>query len=205
MRRVLALLVFAAALASSPVAVFVNGVRTTEVVVSQGKVYVSLEALRQAGAEVARRSDGWSVQFVPVGGRMQVEAVEGLQDDWLSNGTWRVRASQASPAPNPFFGSRPGYTLRLEFRNLARTPLSLLESGLERIQLLDDQNRILEAASWNQQYEKLPPGGGAEVVLRFGSRDYNLNPGPPAKLLILFRSSGGKPALPHFRIALKGP
>jgi len=195
--------ILALALAASTPAVFINGVRTGDVVVSQGKVYISLEALKQAGAEVSRRPDGWSVQFVPVGGRMQVEAVEGLQDDWISNGTWRVRVSNLAPIPNPFFASRPGYSLRLEFRNLARTPESLSGTGLDRIQLIDNQNNTLVAADWTQRYDRIPPGGGAEVTLRFGAQDPRLTPGPPAKLLVLFRPSGGKPALPHFRIALK--
>ncbi|WP_027882440.1 hypothetical protein [Meiothermus rufus] len=209
MKRTLTLLGLSLALllglAASIPAVYLNGARTTEVVVIQGKVYVALEALQKAGAEVSRRPDGWSVQFVPVGGRMRVEAVEGLQDDWLSNGVWRVRASQVAPAPNPFFASRPGYSLRLEFRNLARTPESLLTTGLDKVQLLDAQGNILEAADWTQRYDKIPPGGGAAVVLRFGLRDHNQTPGSPAKLLLLFRPSGGKPALPHFRVALRGP
>jgi hypothetical protein len=37
------------------VVVFVNGVRTTDVIVSKGKVYISTDALKRAGAEVVSR------------------------------------------------------------------------------------------------------------------------------------------------------
>ncbi len=154
---------------------------------------------------MSRRPDGWSVQFIPVGGRLQVEAVEGLQDEWVSNGAWRVRVSAVAPAPNPFYGTSQGYTLRLEFRNLAKTPQSLFGTGLDRVQLLDTGGQVLEAADWTQRYDRVPPGGGGAAVLRFGLKEAGKTPGAPAKVLILFRPSGGKPALPHFRIALKAP
>jgi hypothetical protein len=113
------------------VVVFVNGVRTTDVIVSKGKVYISTDALKQAGAEVTKRPDGWSVQFIPVGGRMQADAVEGVEGEWVSNGTWRIRISNVQEVPNPF-GSGPGYAVRLEVRNLGRNPQSMHNTGLGR-------------------------------------------------------------------------
>jgi hypothetical protein len=85
------------------VVVFVNGVRTTDVIVSKGKVYISTDALKQAGAEVTKRPDGWSVQFIPVGGRMQADAVEGVEGEWVSNGTWRIRISNVQEGSVAYF------------------------------------------------------------------------------------------------------
>jgi hypothetical protein len=185
------------------VVVFVNGVRTTDVIVSKGKVYISTDALKQAGAEVTKRPDGWSVQFIPVGGRMQADAVEGVEGEWVSNGTWRIRISNVQEVPNPF-GSGPGYAVRLEVRNLGRNPQSMHNTGLDNVQLLDSNNNILSVADWNQKYNSIPPGGGFAVVLRFGDPRNQLESlGRPTKVLVLFRNWGGT-KLPHFRIALKG-
>jgi len=185
------------------VVVFVNGVRTTDVIVSKGKVYISTDALKQAGAEVTKRPDGWSVQFIPVGGRMQADAVEGVEGEWVSNGTWRIRISNVQEIPNPF-GSGPGYAVRLEVRNLGRNPQSMHNTGLDDVQLLDSNNNILSAADWNEKYNSIPPGGGFAVVLRFGDPRNQLESlGRPTKVLVLFRNWGGT-KLPHFRIALKG-
>jgi hypothetical protein len=185
------------------VVVFVNGVRTTDVIVSKGKVYISTDALKQAGAEVTKRPDGWSVQFIPVGGRMQADAVEGVEGEWVSNGTWRIRISNVQEVPNPF-GSGPGYAVRLEVRNLGRNPQSMHNTGLDNVQLLDSNNNILSVADWNEKYNSIPPGGGFAVVLRFGDPRNQLDSlGRPTKVLVLFRNWGGT-KLPHFRIALKG-
>jgi hypothetical protein len=185
------------------VVVFVNGVRTTDVIVSKGKVYISTDALKQAGAEVTKRPDGWSVQFIPVGGRMQADAVEGVEGEWVSNGTWRIRISNVQEIPNPF-GSGPSYAVRLEVRNLGRNPQSMHNTGLDNVQLLDSNNNILSVADWNEKYNSIPPGGGFAVVLRFGDPRNQLESlGRPTKVLVLFRNWGGT-KLPHFRIALKG-
>jgi|YNPBryulayer2012_1023412.scaffolds.fasta_scaffold02394_3 hypothetical protein len=185
------------------VVVFVNGVRTTDVIVSKGKVYISTDALKQAGAEVTKRPDGWSVQFIPVGGRMQADAVEGVEGEWVSNGTWRIRISNVQEVPNPF-GSGPGYAVRLEVRNLGRNPQSMHNTGLDNVQLLDSNNNILSVTDWNEKYNSIPPGGGFAVVLRFGDPRNQLDSlGRPTKVLVLFRNWGGT-KLPHFRIALKG-
>jgi hypothetical protein len=185
------------------VVVFVNGVRTTDVIVSKGKVYISTDALKQAGAEVTKRPDGWSVQFIPVGGRMQADAVEGVEGEWVSNGTWRIRISNVQEVPNPF-GSGPGYAVRLEVRNLGRSSQSMHGTGFDNIQLLDSNNNILSVEDWNEKYNSIPPGGGFAVVLRFGDPRNQLESlGRPTKVLVLFRNWGGT-KLPHFRIALKG-
>ena len=197
------LLAAALALGGAAAVVFVNGVRTTDVIVSQGKVYISTDALQRAGAEVTRRPDGWSVQFIPVGGRMQADAVEGVEEEWISNGTWRIRISNVQEIPNPF-GRGPGYAVRLEARNLSRGSATMHGTGFDKVQLLDSNNNTLSVADWTEKYNSIPPGGGFAVILRFGDPRNQLESlGRPTKVLVLFRSTGGK-KLPHFRIALKG-
>ena len=197
------LLAASLALGGAAAVVFVNGVRTTDVIVSQGKVYISTDALQRAGAEVTRRPDGWSVQFIPVGGRMQADAVEGVEEEWISNGTWRIRISNVQEIPNPF-GRGPGYAVRLEVRNMGRSPQSMHGTGLDKIQLLDSNNNTLSAADWTEKFNSIPPGGGFAVILRFGDPRNQLESlGRPTKVLVLFKPWGGK-KLPHFRIALKG-
>jgi hypothetical protein len=197
------LLAASLAVGGAAAVVFVNGMRTTDVIVSGGKVYISTDALKRAGAEVTRRPDGWSVQFIPVGGRMQADAVEGVEGEWVSNGTWRIRISNVQEIPNPF-GRGPGYAVRLEVRNLGRSPQSMHNTGLDNVQLLDSNDNILSVADWDEKYNRIPPGGGFAVVLRFGDPHNRLESlGRPTKVLVLFRNSGGT-TLPHFRIALKG-
>lgn len=186
--------------------VFVNGIRTSDVLLSGGKVYISAEALQKAGAEVTRRPDGWSIQFIPVGGRLQVEAVEGLEAEWISNGVWRIRVSEVQPVANPF-GRGEGYAVRVEVRNLGTRPASLNGSGLDKVQLIDADGNTLSLSDtfFKDRYTSVPPAGGFVNILRFGDPQNKLQtPGRPTKLLVLFRPSGGKPSLPHFRITLKG-
>lgn len=186
-------------------AVFVNGVKTSDFLVSGGKVYVSTDALAKAGAEVTRRPDGLSVQFIPVGGRMQVDAVEGVMGEWISNGTWRVRVSEVAAVNNPF-GPGPGFSVRLEMRNLTKGSLSAHGSGLDKVQLIDSEGNVLSVSdsSFKDRYVTVPPAGGFVNVLRFGDpRNTIQKAGQPAKLMLLFRGVGGKRALPHVRIALK--
>jgi hypothetical protein len=70
--------------------VFINGKETREVLVSNNKVYVSVAALREAGAVVSQS-----------GSRLDNEMIEGRVGEWLSNGTWRVRVSKVEPIREP--------------------------------------------------------------------------------------------------------
>jgi hypothetical protein len=70
--------------------VFTNGKETREVLVSNNKVYVSVAALREAGAVVSQS-----------GSRLDNEMIEGRVGEWLSNGTWRVRVSKVEPSREP--------------------------------------------------------------------------------------------------------
>jgi hypothetical protein len=187
------------------VRVSINGRETQDVLVSKNKVYVSVEALRKAGAVVSQSDNQIDIQFEPLRGQLQGDMFEGRIGEWLSNGTWRVRVSKVEPISNPF-GPGPGFAVTVEFRNLTRQTISLHGTGFDNFQLQDDQgNRLSVAAGgdYDRVYNSIVQGSGFTAVLRFGDRHNQLEQlGQPDKLLILFRPWGGKPALKGFRIFL---
>jgi len=187
--------------------VFINGKETKEVLVSNNKVYVSVAALREAGAVVSQSGGRLDIQFEPLRGRLQGDMIEGRIGEWLSNGTWRVRVSKVEPAQNPF-GRGQGFTATVEFRNLTPNTISLFGSGLDRVLLLDDAGNQLSCAdnSFQQKYRSIVRADGFTAELKFGDPNNQLSElGQPDKLLVQFRASGGKPALRGFRIFLKEP
>ncbi len=179
----------------------VNGqAQSTPAIVVNGKTYVPLEALQKAGAQASLQGNELRVQFIPVGGQQQATLLEGKKGEWLSNGTWRLRVLGIEPGTNPFFGSGPGYLVRVEVRNLTGGRLSLLKSGFDNFQLLDNRGNKLVAASFGEQYTDIPQADGLVLNLRFGPNPKLEEIGAPDKLLVNFRSSGGKPALKGFRV-----
>jgi hypothetical protein len=99
--------------------VFINGRQTQEVLVSNNRVFVSVAALREAGAVVTQSDNRIDIQFEPLRGRLQGDMIEGQLGEWLSNGTWRVRVSKVEPIQNPF-GTGPGYAVTMEFCSVAK-------------------------------------------------------------------------------------
>lgn len=181
----------------------VNGqAQTTPAIVVNGKTYVPLEALQKAGAQASLQGGELRVQFIPVGGQQQALLLEGKKGEWLSNGTWRLRVLEIAPGTNPFFGSGPGYVVRVEVRNLTSGKTSLLKTGFDGFQLLDNQGNKLVAASFGEQYNDIPQADGVVIALRFGPNPKLEQIGAPDKLLVNFRSTGGKPALKGFRVFL---
>jgi len=181
----------------------VNGqAQASPAIVVEGKTYVPLEALQKAGAQVSLSGNEVRVQFIPVGGQEQALLLEGKKGEWLSNGTWRLRVLEVAPGTNPFFGSGPGYVVRVEVRNLTSGRLSLHKTGFDGFQLLDNRGNKLVAASFGEQYTDLPQADGVLITLRFGPNPKLDEIGAPDKLLVNFRPSGGKPALRGFRVFL---
>ena len=181
----------------------VNGqAQASPAIVVEGKTYVPLEALQKAGAQVSLSGNEVRVQFIPVGGQEQTLLLEGKKGEWLSNGTWRLRVLEVAPGTNPFFGSGPGYVVRVEVRNLTSGRLSLHKTGFDGFQLLDNRGNKLVAASFGEQYTDLPQADGVLITLRFGPNPKLDEIGAPDKLLVNFRPSGGKPALRGFRVFL---
>lgn len=197
--------VIAAAVFFAP-SLVVNGKAVPDgVVTKNGKTYVSLAALKAAGAEVLTNESKITVNFSPPAGRNQVDAVEGKLGYWLENNLWRVKVSSVTAGDNPF-GRGPGMVAEVEFRNLSKKPMAPFASGMDKIQLIDDQGHVLNFSqqSFRQFFRDVAPGGSITETLRFGDQQGVIDSvGAGDKLMIFFRVSGGKKAK-DFRVFLRG-
>lgn len=191
----------------APTLLVVNGKQTPNgLLVSKGKTFVSLEALKQGGAQVEVTATKVSVNFVPLGGRNQVDAVEGRPEEWLQNDLWRIRVESVEPGANPF-GRGPGWVARIEFRNLSTKPVSPFQSGMDKLQVIDDKNQVLafSQSSFKQFFRDVAPGGSVTETITFGDQEGSVSElGAPAKLMVFFRLSGGKKSK-DFRVFLAPP
>ena len=145
-----------------------------------------------------------SIQFTPLGGRNQMDLIEGVAGEWVNNDTWRIRVGKVKETTNPFSGRGPGYEVEMEFRNVSPRALSLHGSGLDKIQLVDSDNNQLTvgSASFSARSQSVPHGGAVTNRLRFGIASGGASRlGKADKVLITFRPFGGKP-LRGFRIKL---
>lgn len=198
------LFAFGAGLAFAPKLV-VNGQPVANgVVVSGGKTYVSLAALKAAGAEVSATSSTISVDFSPPAGRNQVDAVEGKLGYWLENNLWRVKVNSIEAAPNPFTKG-PGFVAEIEFRNLGKKPISPFASGMDKLQVIDLQGRVVSFSqgTFKQFFRDVAPGGAITERIQFGDQQGVITElGAGDKLMIFFRTSGGKKAK-DFRVFLR--
>lgn len=179
---------------------------TTGAIQSGGKWYVPVEELKKAGAEVTQASGRLSVQFKPMQDRLQVNAVEGVKGEWIQNERFRVRVLGITEVKNPF-GRGPGYSVKIEIRNLAKQAVNWGTSGSPEMQFIDSNGKVLTygATSFKDQYTSLAPGNGFTNDITFGDRSNQLTElGKPDKLVILFKVSGGK-KLQDLRIDLRDP
>lgn len=185
--------------------VVINGRTYAKGAIDQGgKTYVSLDALKSAGAQVSVSGGVVNVGFVPLGGRNQVDAVEGKLEEWIQNTLWRIRVESIEPAPNPF-GRGPGFVAKIAFRNLSGRPISPFASGMDKITIVDSSQQVF---SFNQQsfkhfFQDVAPGGEIQESILLGDAANKIAVvGSPEKLMVFFRSSGGKKAK-DFRVFLK--
>lgn len=208
MRRSTFLIAFASVsvlvLAAQAIKVTVNGKPDPAAIVKDGKVFVSEDALRAAGASVTKSNGSVNITFQPTAGRNQVEAAEGKVGDWLSNGTWRLRVTKVETAPNPF-GKGPGFKVTLEMRNLSPRALAPFASGLDKLQFVDSKGTTLSfnQGSFKDFFKEIAPGNGFTNEVLFGDpANAVAEVGDADKLLVLFRATGGK-TLPNFRVDLR--
>lgn len=193
--------------AFAPTLAVVNGKSVPNgVLVSKGKSYISLEALKQGGAQVTATASQISVNFVPLGGRNQVDAVEGTPGEWLQNESWRIRVESVEPGDNPF-GRGPGFVAKIEFRNMSSKTISPFQSGMDKLQVIDDRNQNFHfsQATFKQFFRDVAPGGAITETIAFGDQQGVIaERGVPTKLMLFFRVSGGKKSK-NFRVFLTPP
>lgn len=186
----------------------INGtVYPDALLVSEGRSYVAVDALRQAGAQITVTDTRLSIQFQPLAGREQADAFEGFLGEWVQNDAWRIRVTKVEKVPSPF-GRGPGVAVEFELRNLDRRAVSPFASGMDRLQVVDDKGRILglAAQSFAAIYDSVPPAGSVTARALFGDpQNATSEIGEPDKLLVTFRATGGRPARKGFRIFLREP
>ncbi len=186
--------VASAALISSKVTVSLAGKSVTvDSVVVGGKTYVSLDQLK--------------AQLNAKGGANQLGATEGIQNEWLFNGVWRLRVSNVA-----WNSEQESWDVTVELRNGYKSSLKASDAGFAFngsdgfFLTIEDGNTVepfLNAGSDIQDaigYKSLPPGGGSIIKIPFrGTADKK-----PVKLLVEFKPKAGFPLVkdPSFRIDL---
>lgn len=158
-------------------------------IVQNGTTYVSSDALKAAGIAVTVK--GRVVSLAPVGGANQVAALEGCLNEWMFNGIWRVRVTDARPIP----GDRHGRSYRFEFRNGTTTSgFAPSGTGWGGIQLALDSGTTVPAENVNEVSD--PPyvaGGSHAQVINFYWDDPART---PQRLLVLFNANEMNTSMP---------
>ncbi|MFC6659090.1 hypothetical protein [Deinococcus multiflagellatus] len=83
-----------------------------------GRTYVALDQLQKA--------------LAAAGGANQLGAAEGCLNEWLFNGTWRLRATAVKYVPDAGNGNYYGWVVTTEIRNGGKQLLSLYNTGIEK-------------------------------------------------------------------------
>lgn len=175
--------------------VVVNGLKSANgAIVQDGVTYISAEALKQGGAQVSSTDAQVTVNFLPLDGRNQVDAVEGKLEEWIQNEVWRMRVVSVETGTNPF-GRGPGFAAKVEFRNLGKSAISPFQSGLDKIQVIDSKGQVLafNQGTFKHFFRDVAPGGQITETIQFGDQSNVISAvGEPEKLIAFFRKSGGK-------------
>jgi hypothetical protein len=184
--------------------VFINGKEYSDSIVSNGKYYVSVSSLKDAGALVNVSDKKIDIQFDPLKGRLQGDMIEGNLQEWLSNGTWRVYVHNVEKLTD-YNVYKVAVKVTIEFRNISNSTLSLNSSGTDQFILLDDKGNKLSPIA-DREYDKLfyssiVKADGVKVTLTFADIYNRLEElGNLDKIMITFRPSGGSKPLKGFRI-----
>lgn len=148
-----------------------------EVVEIDGRSYVSLDALRDAGMLVTPVDGGWSLLFGPpvTGGAGQLRALEGCAGTLLYNGVWRFQVERVERYVER---SLRGWDVHVEIRNGTDRTLAPRDLGFhplhDGIVLVLESGRVLTMGTGyvgqiQQQllFRQRPPAASAATVFRF--------------------------------------
>ncbi|WP_221090646.1 hypothetical protein [Deinococcus aquaedulcis] len=146
-----------------------------------GRTYVALDQLQKA--------------LTAGGGANQLGAAEGCLNEWLFNGTWRLRATAVKYVPDAGNGNYYGWVVTTEIRNGGKQLLNLANTGIEFGVSLALKNGNTKALGLNgiasafKTGTDLPPGAGLVMDLPFswqGGKPTNaeLQANPPVKLIV---------------------
>lgn len=154
---------------------------TLDTVKVGGRTYVALDQLQKA--------------LTAAGGSTQLGAAEGCLNDWLFNGTWRLRVTAVKYVPDAGNGNSYGWVVTTEFRNGGKQLLNLSNTGIEKgvsLALKDGSTKELGLSGIASAFRTgtdLPPGAGLVMDLPFswqGGTPTNeqLQANPPVKLIV---------------------
>ncbi|NTY01824.1 hypothetical protein [Deinococcus sp. JMULE3] len=146
-----------------------------------GRTYVALDQLQKA--------------LTAAGGSNQLGAAEGCLNEWLFNGTWRLRVTAIKYVPDDRNGNYYGWVATTEIRNGGKQLLNLSNTGIEKgvsLALKDGSTKELGLSGIASAFKTgtdLPPGAGLVMDLPFswqGGTPTNeqLQANPPVKLIV---------------------
>lgn len=189
-----------------------------EVIEVDGRSYVPLDALRDAGMLVTPREGGWTLEFGPpiTGGAGQLGALEGCAGALLFNGVWRFQVERVERYVER---SLRGWNVHVEIRNGTDRTLAPRDLGFhplhDGIVLVLESGRVLTMNTGyvgqiqpQLLFRQLPPGASAATVFRFLDEGDDADPArlvvPVSPDVATFRSEGLAFATdaPSFRIRL---
>ncbi|MBN9502448.1 MAG: hypothetical protein BGO01_13615 [Armatimonadetes bacterium 55-13] len=182
-----ALVAVAAFAAFAPKPLFVNGKKATKGTIEQnGETYIPASALYAAGAEVSIGKDKVSVQFKPVRAQNEQAYVEGLIDEWVTSGSWRIKVSNLEKIENPGGSGGDGFAIDFEAKNVSKKMAQIAYTGVQSVQLVDseDHRYVPTSSSFPGYYADIQPGGGFKNRLELAGE--NVTAGEPTKLIIQF-------------------
>ncbi len=168
----------------------------------EGEVYVPLSMLKAAGAEVAKAGDRVTVRFIPVPGAVQVDAVEGGLDEWLTNGVWRLRVSNPRTEDKIF-------KVDVEIRNATKVALSpAVTTGIKWPEMYSAEGGKMDSLprsdrGWTEiESPELPPGASGKRTLEYWVKEGET----PEKLLVRFELTATRESLMKKKgVAFLGP
>lgn len=189
-----------------------------EVIEVDGRAYVPVDVLRDAGMLVTPRDGGWTLAFGPpiTGGADQLRALEGCTGTLLFNGVWRFQVERFERYVER---SLRGWDVHVEIRNGSDRTLAPRDLGFhplhDGIVLVLESGRVLTmntgyVGQIQQQllFRQIPPGASAATVFRFLDDGDDTDPVrlvvPVSAEIATFRSDGlsFETDAPSFRIRL---
>lgn len=148
-----------------------------EVIEIDGRRYVPLDVLSEAGMIVTTGDDGVSLRFGPPisGGAEQVEAIEACRGSMLFNGVWRFGVNDVERHEQRTIR---GWDVHVEVRNGSDVTLAPNDFGFDPnhrgVALVLASGRVLTMGlgyvgqiQSQLAFRELPPGAAATAVFRF--------------------------------------
>lgn len=191
----------------------INGqVLTQTAITVDGRIYVPLEALTQAGVAATLSQSALSLSLpgsAVAGGANQRESLEGCLGQDLFNGIWRMKVLSVEPIADD---TSSGWGVTIEMRNGTTETLQPVFTGIsgtgEGIQLVLSDGTILNPNGIDVQavtFASLPQGGGVTHQLKFWFPYGAETEGTPDRLLFEIKPGEVAPSLQQAGVVYSTP